>query len=297
MQSISNEWASRRSWLAGLAAIVVIASLLALPPVRAAADNLLSVFRVQKVVFMPIDPDRVKQLRELNLNGKALFVGKPNVTDRSAPRTVATAGEAASAVGYAVAEPAQLPSPALSSEFTVLSPGKMQFQVNLATTREALKLLDIRDVSIPEALGAQPIVVETKPFVAAHYRGANYDLTLNQGQSPNVTLPEGVNLATLGKVALRVLGMSPDQAEIASRQINWDTTLIFPFPADANNIRQVTVNGKAALLISGGPRSAERWQLYWQRGDRLYMLAGSGDRSMEEEEMIDLLTKTAESVQ
>jgi hypothetical protein len=302
MQYQISFWTRRRSWLAGMAAIVVILSLLALPPVRAAADQLLSVFRVQKVVFMPIDPNRIEQLKALNLSGDTLFMGKPQVSDRTPPRAVASAGEAAHAAGYAVAQPAQLPSAALSTEYTVAGPHKAQFQINVAGARQVLDLLAIGDVTIPDALGAQPIVVESKPFVAVHYHGANYDLTLNQGQSPNVTLPDGVDLAQLGKAALRVLGTPPDQAEIASRQINWSNTLIFPFPSDTDNIRQVSVNGEPALLVGGGARRSLHWQLYWQHsdsvyGDRLYMLEGQGDGSQSQEDMIQTLVTTAESVQ
>jgi len=296
MQYHMSFWTRRRSWLAGVAAIVAVLSLLALPPVRAAADQLLAVFRVQKVVFMPINPDRVQQLEALNLNGNALFIGKPQASEHAPPRTVASADEAAQAAGYAIGQPAQLPSAPLSTEYTVISPNKTQFQINVAGARQVLDLLDIDDVTIPDALGAQPIVVESKPFVAAHYHGANYDLTLNQGQSPNVTLPEGVDLAQLGKAALRVLGTPADQAEIASRQINWNNTLIFPFPADTDNIRQVSVNGEPALLVGGGPRRAEHWQLYWQSGDRLYMLEAKGQGNLNGEDMVSTLITTAESV-
>jgi Putative zinc-finger len=294
MQYQISFWARRRSWLAGVAAIVAILSLLALPPVRAAADQLLSVFRVQKVVFMPIDPDRVEQLKALNLNGNTLFVGKPQMNDRTPPRTVASADEAAQAAGYAIAQPGQLPSAPQSTTYTVVGPNKAQFQVNVAGARQMLDLLGIDDVTIPDALGAQPIQVESKPFVAVHYHGANYDLTLNQGQSPNVTLPEGVDLAQLGKAALRVLGTPPEQAEIASRQINWNNTLIFPFPADTDNIRQVSVNGEPALLVGGGARRSLHWQLYWQSGDRLYMLEGQGN--LGGEDLVAALITTAESV-
>jgi len=294
MQDQISFWARRRSWLAGVAAIVAILGLLALPPVRAAADQLLSVFRVQKVVFMPIDPNRIEQLKALNLNGDTMFVGKPQMSDRTPPRTVASADEAAQAAGYAIAQPAQLPSAPLSTAYTVVGPNKAQFQINVAGARQVLDLLGIDDVTIPDALGAQPIQVESKPFVAVHYHGANYDLTLNQGQSPNVTLPKGVDLAQLGKAALRVLGTPPEQAEIASRQINWNNTLIFPFPADTDNIRQVSVNGEPALLVGGGARRSLHWQLYWQTGDRLYMLEGQGNLSGED--LVAALITTAESV-
>jgi hypothetical protein len=265
--------------------------------VRAAADQLLGVFRVQKIVFMPISPERIQQLQNLNIKGDALFVGQPQHSNQAAPHTVASADEAAQVAGYRVGRPAKLPGPATSTEYSVATPGSMRFQINVATARQVLDLLDIRDVTVPDELSTQPIVVDAKPFVVAHYHGANYDLTLNQGPSPNVTLPKDANLEQLGKVALRVLGMTPEQAEIASRQINWSNTLLFPFPSDADNIRQVSVNGEQALLIGGGGRRNAHWQLYWQVGDRLYMLAGKSDGSLSPEDMVAQIVATAESVQ
>ena len=294
MQSLSSFRTVRRPWLAGLAVIVAIASLLALPPVRAAADQLLSVFRVQKVVFMPIDPERVQQLQSLDLSGQSLFIGKPHTSD-TPPQTVASADEAAQTAGYAIAQPSQFPSAPISTEYTVMGARTEQVQINVDAARQVLDLLDIRDVSIPDALGSQPIQVSTEPFVAVRYHGANYEMTLNQGRSPNVTVPDGVDLAQLGKVALRVLGTPAEQAEVASRQINWNNTLIFPFPADAQNIRQVSVNGEPALLVGGGGRSSH-WQLYWQNGEHLYMLGASSDGDLRGEDMIGTLISTAESV-
>ena len=75
------------------------------------------------------------------------------------------------------------------------------------------ELLGIDDVSLPDALGAAPITVDVPAFVETRYHGANYELTLHQGHSPSVTLPDGVDLAQLGKAALRLLGMDADQAE------------------------------------------------------------------------------------
>jgi anti-sigma factor RsiW len=288
-------WSERRNVFAAIAAVIALVSLLALPPVRAAANDLLSIFRVQRVVFVPVNADRVRQLEQLNVDGQALFVGKPITEGRAEPRTVASAAAATSAVGYAVAEPANLPSQPLNSEYTVLGAGKGEFQVNVETARQVLLGLGVTDVEIPDALGAGPIKVDFPPFVAAHYRGAGYDLTLNQGRSPNVTLPDGVDLAQLGTAALRVLGMTPEQAAAASRDIDWNGTLLFPFPANTDNIRQVTVGGSSALLVGAGSHDNKHYQLYWQRRDRFYMLEGRGGAT--EEAMIDLLIATAESVQ
>ena len=294
MQSRASFWAGpRRGVFAGLAALLAVVALLALPPVRAAANDLLSIFRVQQVLFVPVDQARIEQLRNLKLDGKAPFVGEPNVSEQQPPQEVANAAEATSAAGYSVAEAAKLPGQPQKTTYTVIGAGTAEFQVDVATVRQVLQGLGITDIDVPDALGSAPIKVSTQPFVSAHYVGDGYDLTLNQGRSPEVTLPEGVDLAQLGTAALRVLGMTPEQAAIASSTIDWNSTLIFPFPADTENIRQVQVNGQTALLIEAGGRSKQHWQLYWQSGDRFFMLKSQGGR---EEEAIDMLISTAESV-
>ena len=289
-------WSGRsRSLLAALALVVAVVSLLALPPLRAAADELLSIFRVQKLVFVPVSRDRLDQLSKLNFDKDTLFVTKPTVQHAAPPRTVASAAEAAGAIGGAIGQPSAFPSALLSTEFRVSSPGSMQFQVNVASARQLLALMGIDDVSIPDALGAAPIDVQVPAFAMAHYHGANYDMTLHQGHSPSVKLPDGVDLSQLGKAALRLLGMPAADAEVASRTINWNNTLLFPFPKDTDDIRQVTVGGESALLVSGGQRGEQHRQLYWQHGDTFYMLQASG--SLGEVDMIAAMVAAAESIQ
>ena len=284
-----------RSLLAALALVVAVVSLLALPPVRAAADQLLSIFRVQKLVFVPVSRERLDQLNKLNFDKDTLFVAKPTAGQSAPLRTVTSAEEAAGAVGGTVRQPSVFPSAPLSSEFQVSSPNTLQFQVNVAAVRQLLELMGIDDISIPDALGAAPISVDVPAFVQARYHGANYDMALHQGSSPSVTLPDGVDLSQLGKAALRLLGMPAADAEVASRTINWNNTLLFPFPADTDDIRQVTVGSENALLVSGGRRGNQHRQLYWQHGDTFYMLEASG--SLGEVDMIAAMVAAAESIQ
>ena len=293
---LSNSfWSGRsRSLLAALAVILAVVSLLALPPVRAAADELLSIFRVQKLVFVPVSRERLDQLNKLNFDENTLFVSKPTAGQSAPLRSVGSAAEAASAIGGSVGQPSVFPSAPLSSEFEVSSPNTMQFQVNVASARQLLALMGVDDVSIPDALGAAPIVVDVPAFVQARYQGTNYEMTLHQGHSPSVTLPDGVDLSQLGKAALRLLGMPAADAEVASRTINWNNTLLFPFPADTQDIRQVSVGGENALLISGGRRGDQHRQLYWQHGDTFYMLQASG--SLGDVDMIAAMVAAAESI-
>jgi hypothetical protein len=266
----------RRGLFAGLAALVMLVSLLALPPVRAAADQLLQIFRVQQILFVPISSERIEQLKQLNFDGGTLFVDKPKLTNQPAePRTVASADEAANDVGFSIVQPSAFPGTPTTTEHIVHDRAAMQFQVNVEAARQLLGMLSIDDVTLPDSLGTQPITADVPRYVETRYTGTGYDMTLYQGRSPSVTLPDGVDLAKLGKAGLRLLGVDEDQAEAMSQQIDWNSTLIFPFPSDIRNVRQIQIGDAQALLVGGGDND-NRWQIYWQSGDRFFVLEGQG---------------------
>lgn len=265
-----------RPWMGWAAALAVALALLAFPPVRAVADQLLNVFRVQNVVFVPVTSERIEQLQQLNFDGEALFLSSPKQTSGSSEmRTVTSLNEAAALVGFTPAQPA-LPRPSSSAEFAVTDRATFEFQVNVESARELLRLAGVTDVTLPDALGAAPIVAEMSPAVSARYAGDGYEVMLMQGVSPQVTLPQGVEMQQLGYAALRMLGMEPRQAATLAAQIDWRTTLVFPFPADITSLRQVSVGGSPGLLVSEQGQGERRQSLYWQRGERFYVLSGSG---------------------
>ncbi|MDZ4718784.1 MAG: zf-HC2 domain-containing protein, partial [Roseiflexaceae bacterium] len=203
-----------RRWAAPLVALVFAVALLAFPPVRAAADQLLQVLRVQTVVFVPITQERMEQLKNLNFDDKTLFLAEPKVINQPGePQEVATADAASALVGFPVEQPANLPSTPTQTVFHVNGRTIAEFQINVASARELLKLTGVDDVTLPDALGAQPINVDMAPAVLTTYSGDGYTLQLIQGRAPQVNLPEGVDLRQLGRAALRVLGMAPEQAD------------------------------------------------------------------------------------
>jgi hypothetical protein len=283
-----------RRWAAPLTAIVLVAAMFALPAVRAAADQLLQVLRVQTVVFVPITQERMQQLKNINFDNKTLFLAEPTITNQPGePQEVATADAAAAIVGFPVEQPATLPNPPTQTAFRVTGRTIAEFQINVASARELLQLTGVDDVTLPDALGAQPITVDMAPAVLTTYTGDGYQLQLIQGRAPLVNLPDGVDLRQLGRAALRVLGMAPEQADALSNQIDWSSTLLFPFPSDLSSVRQVSINGAPGMLTTGGTRGGRTAQLYWQRGDHFYVLELEGNQGAE---AVQILVQAAESV-
>jgi anti-sigma factor RsiW len=264
---------AKRRWLAPVAILFTALALLALPPVRAAADQVLQIFRVQTVVFVPISQERIQQLERLNFNGKSLFLAEPKLNgEMQEPQAVADAAAAAAAVGFTVAQPTNLPNDLSETTYQVTARTQAEFQVNVAAAHELLQLTGVTDVTLPDALGAQPISVDMAPAVVARYQSGSSRIDLMQGIAPQISLPEGVELRDLGRAGLRILGMAPEQADALASQIDWSSTLVFPFPADLSTVRQVTINGAPGLMVTAGGRGERTAQIYWQRGERFFVL-------------------------
>jgi len=273
---------SRRALFSGLAAALVVLSFISFPTLRAAADSLLQTFRVQSVVFVPVNADRIKQLSGILSDPTSLFISQPSVVGTPNSSRFGSVQEAAQAAGFTPDQPATFPAAPASTQFTVHDNMKVAAQVNVDTIRKLLETAGITDVSLPDALGSEPITADVPPFVESRYTGNGYDITLVQGHSPNVTLPKGVDLAQLGKAGLELIGMQPDQAGQMSRQIDWSSTLVVPFPANLNNVLKVDIGGSQGLLVTAQGASSSKedagnmMAVYWQKGDRFYVLAGRG---------------------
>jgi hypothetical protein len=272
----------RRAIFSTLTAAALLASLFAFPSLRAAADSLLQTFRAQSVVFLPIQSDRLQQLRDLSTDPTALFLTQPEVVGTPKYMVVGSFEDAAKAVGFKPEQPTTPESAQATREIRVYDPMKAQAQVNVAAVRDVILALGINDVTLPDALGSAPITADVPAFVEATYSGPGYELELVQGRSPTVTLPEGVELAQLGRAGLRVIGMQPEQADELSRQIDWSSTLVVPFPAGVRDVMRVQVGSADGLLVNvyGGRETGpmpHQAAVYWQKADRFYVLTGRGD--------------------
>ncbi|MBA3946539.1 MAG: anti-sigma factor [Herpetosiphonaceae bacterium] len=283
----------RRPLFAGLATIAIIAGLLAVPSVRALANQFLQVFRVKQVLFVPTDLNHLAQTKGdvlRSFDKRALFTTPPTVINHPAPaRTVGSLNAASQSVGFTAQQLHTFPSTPTSTEIRVYDHMVGRFQVNVPVARQLLTALDVHDVTLPDALGTTPTTIDVPPSLHTTYAGAGYTLQLHQGVSPSATLPDGVDLSQLGRAMLRLSGMDAAQADALSKQVDWKSTFVFPFPANTNNIHPVTIGGGQGLLM-GSPHGQEsakagskpstdtgaHWQLLWQHADRFYLLEGSG---------------------
>jgi hypothetical protein len=197
------------------------------------------------------------------------------------------AADAGAAAGIRVRVPAWIPQGYSSTGIMASSEMAARITLNTAGLQAVLDTLGLPDVDLPEGLDGQTATIRVPPIVTQSYVSSDGERSVHviQARSPDVAFPAGVDLSKLAYAALRVLGMSRDEAYHMSVTIDWRSTLIVPVPAQAVAYRPINVDGNEGLLIEGLAQNETHpgGVLMWSSGEQTYAIAGaaSGEELLE----------------
>lgn len=265
------------------AALAAVSALFLFPGVRASAQAFLDLFRVQNFVAVSFDPARMEKLSGSNLDLGGMFGDKVEKLIEPGPtRSFPNASEAGAASGLFVRVPATLPRRLAADTVWVEGEAKARMTVNAQRLREAMDLLEVRDLAVPAGIDGATLEVHTYPVVRQTFRYDALKAFLVQSKSPEVSLPANVQLSQLGEIALRMLGMEPNEARSMANRIDWRGTMLVPVPTDAASFREVTVQGNKGVLVTraettdakGRKRSAGTMVL-WSDGQHVFAAGGN----------------------
>lgn len=270
-------------WLvAGLAA-AALAVAFTFPTVRAAAQQMLDVFRVRDFAVVQVDAARIQQLENRHLDPSAVLGGKvETVHDGGPPQRFASVDAAIGAAGFTPARPTLLPAALAPESVFVTGAATVRMTVDEAKLRTLLESLDVRDLALPPGLDQAPIEVRRPTVVVQTFAGPRHRrVALVQCASPEVSLPRGLDLARLGEIGMRVLGVAPAEAHRIATSIDWRSTLVVPVMSSATRFQQLDVNGARGLLLEttqtqtpGGPDRGPGRVLLWTHDNRVYAVMG-----------------------
>lgn len=280
-ESAPPPWGRAGRWAALAASLALIVSAFTLPAVRAGAQAFLDLFRVVNFVGVSFDPGRLRQLKSEGLDLPGLLGQQVRVLENAGPPVqYSDPDAAASAAGMDLETPAWLPAGLARTGIAVA--GEKAFRVTADTTRlqAVLDALAIDDVVVPPDLDGQSAEIRVPPIVQMLYASASgYGrVQLLQARTPNVQFPAGIDLTTLARIGLRILGMDPGEASRFARSIDWRSTLIVPVPTAASSFRRVDVAGSHGLLVEFGKTQAKNRttaMILWSAGGRVYALRGN----------------------
>ena len=264
-----------RNWrlaLVGSLLAALIVSVLAFAPLRTAASEFLGIFRVRKFAVVSFDPTRIRDLAGFE---EQVF-GRPEVGDLR-PVEVSSAEEAGRWAGFRVLVPTHVPASWREDgpRISVTGATAARTRVNLAAARALLQMAGLPTDAIPTDRDVVEVTAQIPPIVTLTYGNGPGSLAIIQARSPEVNVPEGIDLARVGEVGLQLLGLSPQEARRLSRSIDWATTLVIPVPKDIASVREVTVRGVPAYLIHGSGEADGVATLVWEANDLLYAVVGN----------------------
>jgi hypothetical protein len=280
--------------LAGAGLVAALALAFTLEPVRAAAREFLDLFRVKRFAAVPVDPQRLERLAKGGLDFKSLVADQVQVVVApEEPVEVASPETGAVEAGIVAQLPTVLPRRAEMAETKLVRPGRFRVQVDTAKLEALALAAGADEIEIPAWWNGASVDVEMPPVLATRYartvdtgdgRPPREDsFLLFQAATPQVELPEGFDLAILGRLGLRVAGMSADEALSFSRAIDWRATFLVPVPIQGGTFREVGVSGQRGLLVTvqppprtapDGPTRRAHSVLLWSTADKVFALQG-----------------------
>jgi hypothetical protein len=280
--------------LAGAGLVAALALAFTLEPVRAAAREFLDLFRVKRFAAVPVDPERLARLVKGGLDLKTLVADQVQTVVAPGEPVEAASPEAGAVEAGIVAQlPTVLPRRTELAETRVLRPGAYRVQVDTAKLEALALAAGADEIEIPVWWNGVTVDVEMPPVLAVRYaRTVEYSdgrppredaFFLFQAATPQVDLPEDFDLAILGRLGLRLAGMSAEEALSFSRAIDWRATFLVPVPVQGGTFREVEVSGRKGLLVTvqppprttpEAPAPRAHSVVFWSREDEVFALQG-----------------------
>jgi len=299
--------------IAGIAATALATvSIFSVPSIGAAAQGFLDLFRVKRITVVSFDQNSSSLAQLDKLDPRTLFASEPQFTKQAAPQTVKSIAEASALTGYAVKAPAA-PRNWTQTSIEVNDAADGSFTPDVNKMNAALQLMGINDLKVPTALNGATINVKLSKSVKVSYRNSSMqtvnrasatnstiaekltpeqralvatkeamlsgrpqgaELDFVQMPTPEINLPASVNMADLGEIGLRLIGMSASEARQYAHSIDWSTTLVMPIPTQAASFREVTIHNVKGVLVTSKTEPPQN-ALMWTENDMLYGISGA----------------------
>ena len=276
-RSWRNMKKSTKRWVTGVSAAAVVAVSLSFPQVQAAANDLLSIFRVNQVEFIKLTQDDLQeaerwissaQAGELELKG----VGKVWIEQPEKH------GEGS--VWYQSAEEAlqagvvlpKLPAGLHVDGVEVAHPFTLHLELNVEKANQLFAQLQMEE-RFDKKLDGERFSLRVPRSLSLYLKDGDSFYTYSKVGALQLQAPEGVDLDQLRKTVL-ALPFIPDNVKKQMLSIeNWQETLPVPYvESEGHQIEEVNVNGQKGMLIKGENRT----HLIWQEDGTLHFLDGEG---------------------
>lgn len=246
---------------AAIAAVVILTmvGLLSIPSVRAVADNLLQIFRVNQVSTVTLTAQDVNNLKAaLNMGDAEVDLdqfGQMKTIGKQSLQEITSVAEAPFAV--------KMPPELVPSKIYLRDTPDAELTLNVESVNQLLKQLGSNE-QLPRELSGKPFRLILPEMVTAAYQ----DFKVIQGRSPEIQTSAGVDIEQIRNAVINLPIWSPEVRTQLTAIQDWQHTLIIPDDG-SNQAREVKVGDQRGVYMSAG---SEAGQLMWQDNGYLMMV-------------------------
>ena len=269
-ERMKGSFQSTGARLAGVAAAVCLClvALLAIEPVRLAAEDFLGVFRAERFTAVTVDVNNPPDVPEPSQLGTFTAPEAPKVI-RLAP------AEVQSLSNVRVAEPSYTAGLKASETFQMSEAIQYSFTFDSEKVKTYLASKGISSLVVPENLDGATIRINVPPVVMRHYYHPvdeeRQRISFFQTTSPTLEVPADFDVELLRAQVLSSGLLPPELSQQLAAIQDWRSTAIIPVPSDATRY-DVDIAGVPGLLVAGPKYGAG---VFWQRDGVIYGLAGN----------------------
>ncbi len=265
-----------RKFIATAAMVAVLFTAFSFPAVRSMAGEFLTVFRMEKVQTITVNPGDIEQLERAFNEGTGNVnidnFGKVEVTGKHEAVSV-TIAQAAEAVDFTI----KLPPPTgyNEPELQKITASTASLTLDVASVNSLLQSLGSTKL-LPESLDGQTFTMHMPTAIMANYRSGNDMLTVTQARSPEMKAPSGVDVLAIKDALLNVPALPENLRNQLLAVDDWQHTVLIPNMNGAS--RDVMVNGSQGVFVDGNTRhdnSVPMSFLVWQDNGVVYTLSGT----------------------
>ncbi|WP_066638329.1 anti-sigma factor family protein [Desulfolucanica intricata] len=245
--------------------------------VRSFAGELLTVFRVEKVETIDINPNELAKMQEAIEKGVGEVdidnFGNIKVSGKNTQEPV-TLDEAQKAVDFTIKLPSDLPGDYSEPVLYKNTGSTASLTLDVDNVNQLLMSLGSSKL-LPQELDNKTFTLHIPVAIGAEYTAKNGShLMIGQTRSPEMVVPEGVDVNEI-RSALVSVPVLPESLKKQLVAINdWQHTVLVPNIKGSS--QEVMVNGVQGVFMSS-PKDAHNdgAALLWQKDGVIYVIAGS----------------------
>lgn len=229
--------------------------------VRATASDFLTIFRVEKVQTIAINPQEIREIgRVFKEKGVSLNIenfGTVSNEGIEKPKAVSQE-EAENVAGFDLKLPGYIPDGYQEKGLEFMKSGSISFQLNTSNVNNLIKTLGGTSL-LPKELDGKEFVIKTPNVIQMFYsvETANAqpkykDLSITQFKSPEIIAPAGVDAAKIREAVLALPVIPEDVRRQLASVDDWRNTMLVPTPdGQTEKIKIGDSEGYYSVLESG----------------------------------------------